>query len=191
MDLLRRLFGNGTKEEVRPDIRFGRYSDAYKSDHKYDAWDRALDLFEEGRYRESFELFFKYMQDATQDNVKTWTAADGLHFELLQGSKVIYGHIGESLIKAEAKVAATEKLSIGFLRRMMELNYSLKYGRYALDHDDNLTLIYDSFLLDGSPYKMYYALALGSNRVSKMDLLLSRSKRRLHGKVVFRRSLSG
>ena len=172
MDFLRRLFGNGKEEVEQPDVRFGRYSDAYKPDHKYDAWDKALDLFEEESYRSSFEHFFEYLTDPNQDNVKTWVADDGLHFELLQGSKVIYGLIGDTIIKAEAKVAATTELSIGFLRRMMELNYALKYSRYALDEDDNLTLIFDSFLLDGSPYKMYYALKEIAVSADKQDDLL-------------------
>jgi hypothetical protein len=172
MDFLRRLFGNGKGEVVQPDVRFGRYSDAYKPDHKYDAWDKALDLFEEENFTSSFEHFFDYLTDPEQDNVKTWTADDGLHFELLQGSKVIYGLIGEKIIKAEAKVAATTDLSIGFLRRMMELNYALKYSRYALDDQNNLTLIFDSFLLDGSPYKMYYALKEIAVSADKQDDLL-------------------
>jgi len=131
-----------------------------------------MDLFEEGKYIESFQNFFEYLTDETQHNVKTWMEGEDLHFEVLQGSKLIKGSIGKEMIKAEAKVAHAEELSIGFLRRMMELNFSLKYSRFALDEDDNLTLIFDSYLLDGSPYKMYYALKEIAVSADKQDDLL-------------------
>jgi hypothetical protein len=172
MGIFNRIFKSGESNTDQPNIRFGRYSDAYKPDYKYDEWDKSMDLFEEGKYDESFANFFEYLTDESQDNVKTWKAEDGLHFEVLQGSKLIKGLIGDQMIKAEAKVAHADELSIGFLRRMMELNFSLKYSRFALDTDDNLTLIFDSYLLDGSPYKMYYALKEMAVSADKQDDLL-------------------
>ncbi len=172
MGFFDKIFGSTQAETQNPDIRFGRYSDSYKPDEKYDEWDKSMSLFEEGNYKESFQHFFEYLTDASQNNVKTRTETDGLHFEILQGSKLIKGLIGERMIKAEAKVAHAEELSIGFLRRMMELNFSLKYCRYALDDDDNLTLIFDSYLLDGSPYKMYQALKEMAVSADKQDDLL-------------------
>ncbi len=172
MGFFDKIFNIGKEETDEPDIRFGRYSDAYKPEHKYDEWDKSMDLFEEGKYVESFQNFFSYLTDATQDNVKTWTTGDDLHFEVLQGSKLIKGVVGSKMVKAEAKVAHAEELSIGFLRRMMELNFSLKYSRFALDDEDNLTLIFDSYLLDGSPYKIYYALKEMAVSADKQDDLL-------------------
>lgn len=172
MGFLRKLFSSGRVETNDPDIRFGRYTDAYKPDDKYAAWDLALDLFEMGKYEESFRKFFFYLTDETQDNIKIWSDEEGIHFEILQGSKLIKGIIGSEMIKAEAKVAKTTDLSIGFLRRLMELNYNMKYGRYALDQDDHITLLFDSYLLDGSPYKMYYALKEIAVSADKQDDLL-------------------
>jgi hypothetical protein len=172
MGIFDKIFKRTHSEIEQPNIRFGRYSDAYKPEYKYDEWDKSMDLFEEGKYIESFQNFFEYLTDESQHNVKTWIKEDGLHFELLQGSKLIKGLIGESMIKAEAKVARAEELSIGFLRRMMELNFSLKYSRFALDNEDSLTLIFDSYLLDGSPYKMYYALKEMAVSADKQDDLL-------------------
>ena len=43
------------KEISRPDIRFGRYSDIYKNTERYEAWDKALSLYEENKY---FGIFF-------------------------------------------------------------------------------------------------------------------------------------
>lgn len=171
MGLFDKIFGRDTRPAV-PDVQFGRYSDAYKSEEKYDAWDRAIELFEEGKYKDSFSLFFDYLTDDDQQNVHVEQQNGTLTFRLYQGSKVITGEIGGEMIRAEAKVARATKLSIGFLRRMMEQNYLLKYSRYALDPSDNITLIFDSYLLDGSPYKMYFALKEIAVSADKQDDLL-------------------
>ena len=172
MSFLQRLFGSARPERDNPAMRFGRYSDAYKPDEKYDHWDEAIAKFERGDYHEAYDHFFNYLTDESQDNVKTWDEDGVLHFELLQGSKTIAGSVSQDMITAEAKVARAESLSIGFLRRMMEQNFSLKYGRYALDQSDNLTLVFDSYLIDGSPFKLYYALKELAVHADKQDDLL-------------------
>lgn len=174
MGILKRIFGNGYESAWPEHVRFGRYSDAYKPEEKYDAWDRALVLFENHKYLESYELFFYYLLDEDQDNVKAWQENGTLRFEVLQGSMLIFGEIGKEIIKAEARIASTDGLNIGLLRRVMELNYKLKYSRYALDPENNLTLLFDSYLLDGSPYKMYYALKEIAVSADKQDDLLLR-----------------
>ncbi|MDX1476930.1 MAG: hypothetical protein R3301_04460 [Saprospiraceae bacterium] len=172
MRIFRNIFKGGEANGEDPPVRFGRYSDAYKAEEKYDAWDRSLALFEQGDYQASFAEFFVYLTDDQQDNVST-TVRDGkLQFELLQGSKLIEGEVGDEMIRAEAKVARAETLNIGFLRRMIEQNFQLKYSRYALDDQDNLTLLFDSYLLDGSPYKLYFALKEIAVNADKQDDLL-------------------
>ena len=172
MSIFDRFFRRTEEYKWPENVRFGRYTDAYKSEDKYDAWDKALELFEQERYRESFELFFYYLLDESEENVRTWTEDGSLRFEVMQGSKLIEGMVGEKMIKAEAKIARASELSVGLLRRMMELNYKLKYSRYALDPDNHLTLVFDSYLLDGSPYKMYFALKEIAVSADKQDDLL-------------------
>jgi uncharacterized protein with ParB-like and HNH nuclease domain len=162
MGIFNRLFGGKKKKDSNPNIIFGRYSDSYKSDKKYDAWDAALEKFESQDYQESFLLFFEYLLDESQNNVLTRVNNGRIDFEILQGSKKIVGFVDDKIIKAEAKVAKMEVQTVGFLRRMVEGNFSLKYSRYALDDDNNLTLLFDSYLLDGSPYKLYYACSQGN-----------------------------
>ncbi len=174
MNFLNKLFSPSRPSDTHPAVTFGRYSDTYKEDEKYILWDQSLEAFETGDYAKSYALFFQYLHDEAQDNI-TWEQ-DGAHFtfQIFQGSKKITGFINDDLIKAEAKIATSDSLNIGFLRRMIELNYNLKYGRYALDGEDNLTLIFDSYLVDGSPYKLYYAFKeLAVNADKQDDLLIS------------------
>lgn len=174
MNLFSRLFKSSSDISEVPKVVFGRFSDTYKSDEKYRAWDESILKFEDGLFDESFDLFFQYLSDETQQNVKWAKEGDVIRFEILQGSKKITGSIDNQIIKAEAKIATTDSLNIGFLRRMIELNYTLKYGRYALDSNDSLTLVFDSYLLDGSPYKLYYALKeIAVNADKQDDLLVS------------------
>lgn len=171
MSFLNKLFGGGLDETI-PDVVLGRYSDAFKEEAKYDAWDKSLSLFEQEKYNESYSEFFDYLLDPTQNNL-TFKADNGnFTFELLQGSKKIHGNINDQIIKAEAKVAQSGDLSIGLLRRLLELNFSLKYSRFAVDPENTLTLVFDSYLLDGSPYKLYYALKEIAVNADKQDDLL-------------------
>ena len=173
MGLFDRIFGQNEKLEPQPDIRFGRYSDSYKSTQNYDAWDVALDKFEAESYLESYRQFFKYLRDDYEDNVRYWDEDGGIHFELFQGSKKITGFANNKKLKAEAKVAKTQSLNVGFMRRLIEQNFSLKYARFALDEDKNIAILFDTYTLDGSPYKLYYALKeLATNADKQDDLLL-------------------
>lgn len=172
MSFIKKIFGGASNDPEAMTVRFGRYSDAYKAEEKYDAWDRAIAHFEKEEYIESFQEFFEYLTDDEQENVRTWKDDGLLRFELLQGSKVIEGYVDDRIIKAEAKIAKANAMNIGLLRRMIEQNFMLKYGRYGLDDDNNLTLVFDSYLLDGSPYKLYYALKEIAVNADKQDDLL-------------------
>ena len=123
-------------------IQFGRFSDAYKDEAKYDAWDRALEQYEEQDYLGSYQSFFNYLMDESAENVFFEDRGDHLYFEFFQGSKKIVGRADHSRISAEAKIAKTESLHIGFLRRLLEENYQMRYSRYALDKANNLTRLY-------------------------------------------------
>ena len=46
MGFFDKIFGTTIEKLPQPDIRFGRYSDSYKSKEQYAAWDKSLELFE-------------------------------------------------------------------------------------------------------------------------------------------------
>ncbi|MCB0552824.1 MAG: hypothetical protein KDD02_04675 [Phaeodactylibacter sp.] len=172
MGLLDRLFGAKSEELEEPKISFGRYSDSYKDRSRYTAWDTSLEQFEKKEYLESYKQFFYYLRDEEEDNVRYEEAKGGLKFELYQGSKKITGLASPQKVWVEARVVRAEALNVGFMRRLMEQNYNLRYSRFALDDEGNITIVFDTYTLDGSPYKLYYALKELATKADKQDDLL-------------------
>jgi hypothetical protein len=174
MSFWKKLIGRNEVQVTvnEPNIRFGRFSDSYKEERKYDAWDKAIIKFEKGDYLDSFGLFLEYLNDDEQGNVEYDTTNERIDFKLYQGSKLIVGHATGEKMRAEAKIANASKLNIGFLRRLLEQNFNLKYSRYALDAEDNITMVFTTYMLNGSPYKLYYALKELAISADKQDDLL-------------------
>ena len=172
MNFFDRLFGTVTENVPQPNIRFGRYSDSYKSKEQYTAWDESLDLFEQQSYLASFLSFFKYLRDVKENNVSFSEEKGVINFELIQGSQKIVGVADRKKVKAEAKIAITEDLNIGFMRRLMEENFKMRYSSFALDSDNDITIVFDTSILDASPYKLYYALKEVATKADKLDLSL-------------------
>ncbi len=173
MGLFDRLFGNSGDKAPEPNVLFGRYSDSYKSTEKFIVWDRALQHFEEERYLDCYAEFFVYLSDEQEGNVQFHRTGDQLTFELYQGSKKITGFANAEQLRAEAKIARSESLNVSFMRRLIEKNFELKFSRFALDKHNNITIVFDTYTLDGSPYKLYNALKeLATNADKQDDLLL-------------------
>lgn len=180
MRLLDRFFAARTNgKEKLPNIRFGRYSDSYKSDENHQYWKQSLAAFEQADFLASYRYFFEYLRDEQEDNVR-YTIDDTtqkIDFEFIQGSKKITGSASEDKFNACVKVAKTNALNLGLMRRLLERNYSLKYSRFALDQDNHICIHFDTYTLDGSPYKLYYALKeLAINADKQDDLLLDEFK---------------
>ena len=166
-------FRQGKSVELdQPRIRLGRYTDSYKSSAKYKAWDKALAAFEQEQYLDSYRYFFEYLGDDKEQNVKYWDENGGLRFELYQGSKKITGFADQNKVKAESKVAISDELNVGFMRRLIEKNFSMEYCRFGLDEHNNIVILFDTYTLDGSPYKLYYALKEVAINADKQDDLL-------------------
>ena len=172
MSILKTIFKTFSSKEDAPNIKFGRFSDSYKEEEKYNDWDKAIKLYEKDEYLESVELFLNYLKDDDQENLTYTRVDDHITFELYQGSKLITGTADKERFKAEAKIAKATDLNIGFLRRLVEFNFGLKYTRYALDGDHNITAVFDTYMLDGSPYKLYYALKELAINADKQDDIL-------------------
>ena len=171
MSFLDKLFGN-QKEASVPNVHFGRYTDIYKSTVQYDAWDQAQELFEEGKYLESYRQFLIFLSDPQVDNVRYDENQEELTFEFFQGSKKITGFANKKQVVAEAKIARTDQLDAAFMEGLIRRNFDLKYARFALDEQQQLTIKFDTYTIDGSPYKLYAALKELATNADKQDDLL-------------------
>ncbi|MFA5403611.1 MAG: hypothetical protein WC358_01635 [Ignavibacteria bacterium] len=153
------------------EFNFGRYTDSYKPKDKINYWTSASDLFEQKKYIESYKEFVKYLRDDEIGNVKTIEGGNGVDFELVQGSKKVSVNFSDKKVIAESYVARYDKLSIPFMRRLLEINYTLYYSRFAIK-DDKILLKFDSNIFDCSPNKLYFALKELATKADKQDDLL-------------------
>lgn len=172
MGFFDRFFGNNAEAKQQPKISFGRYSDSYKSIEQYEAWDRSLNAFEGEEYLKAYREFFFYLRDEKEANVVVNEENGEIHFELFQGSKKLTGNANINRIRVEARIAQAQELKVAYMLRLIKQNYALKYSRFAVDDEDNIVIIFDSFTLDGSPYKLYYAIKEVATNADKQDDLL-------------------
>lgn len=170
MSWINDIFGHSKSLIVEEFSKFGRFSDAYKLVEKYSSWDLALLKFREEDYLNSYELFFDYL--IHNENIETSKTEETLKFSLLQGSKVITGRIEQGNVRAEAVIAKVNKFQLGYLRQLAERNYALEYSRYAITPDDEIALVFDSYVNDCSPYKLYFGLKEIALNADKLDDLL-------------------
>lgn len=153
-------------------ITFGRYSDAFKGQDKIDWWNKCEKEFQQKDYLNSYESFFKYLKDDGVENVTYTREGDTIKFELLQGSKIVHGYINSEKVCAEADIAEYDKLSVAFMRRLMELNYTLFYSRFAMK-DNKVVILSDSTVPAAPPRKLYYAWKELATRADKQDDMLT------------------
>lgn len=172
MGFFDKLFGSTEEKTVQPDITFGRYTDAFKSKDQNKKWEEALSKFNKGNYLESFEAYMIYLKDPKEDNIQYKIERGTLTFTAFQGSKTLSGIADNKWFKVEAKMAKANDLHIGFLRSLMELNYDMTYARYCMDDDQNLTMVFDSSIIDASPFKLYFAMKELALHVDRQDDLL-------------------
>ncbi len=158
-------------EEVQPGIVFGRYSDNNKSVAKVEKWNAADNLFKEKKYYESINAFFEYLTDDELGNVRHQQEGNKGSFEFYQGSKIIRGHYDGELFEAEGLLAAMPQPSVPVMRRLLEMNFTLYYTRYAIN-GDNVSMLFDSDIQTANPSKLYYGLKELATKTDKQDDLL-------------------
>jgi hypothetical protein len=154
-----------------PDISFGRYSDNNKTVPKISRWTEADNLFKEKKYTESIDAFFDYLKDEEVQNVVYERNGQEGRFEVYQGSKIVRGSFSEGQVRAEVVLAKMPQPSVPVMRRLLEMNFTLYYSRFALDND-RLSMRFDSNIESANPSKLYYGLKELATRADKQDDLL-------------------
>jgi len=171
MRFFERLFGLPATN--KPDITFGRYTDAYKTATQLQAWENAVQQFDQSNILQSYLDFFVYLKDPNADNFRWQENQQGeLTFEFSQGSRLIEGIVSEKKFKVESFIAQANDLNVGFLRRLMEYNFNLKFCRFALSPQNYITILFDSHSTDASPLKLLQALRELAIHADKQDDLL-------------------
>ncbi|MEY4927282.1 MAG: hypothetical protein RI894_1718 [Bacteroidota bacterium] len=160
--------------ETRPNIRFGRYCDAYKKSNKLADWQQATQAFDQANYIQSYIHFFNYLRDDSVKNVELSENQAGINFSFFQGSKHIMGFASHKHILASAKVAHCETLSVGFMRRLLDRNATLLYSSFSLDDNNDIVIRFTSLTSDCSPQKLYQALKELAIAADKEDDILIR-----------------
>ncbi len=152
---------------------FGRFSDAFKTPEKYDIWDDAIVLFDDGRRFSAYKRFFEYLKNEGEKNISITSEQGTLKFEVIQGSKSIVGTITSKTIHIQALMATAEHYPETLLLNLLTENYNLKFCKYTLSNKQ-LLLVSHSLVQVTSPYKLYYTLkeiALAADK--KDDLIYS------------------
>lgn len=171
MNLISRILKRNPSEK-EPELQFGRFNDGYKSEEQMAFWDQAVVLFAREKYLESFEALLRYLHEPDLENV-FWTQANGkLTFTLYQGSKVIKGEVSAIHCFVYSVIAKYEKPDVQWMRLLLEENYNMTYSRYAVNASNEILIVFDNYMEEALPQKMYEALRELSVRADKIDDLL-------------------
>jgi hypothetical protein len=158
-------------DEDGPHIPFGRYSDNNKPIEKVERWNEADQLFKEKKYHRSIAAFFDYLRDEDAANVEHEQINGKGKFSFYQGSKIVRGFYDEEMMEAEVALAKMAAPSVPVMRRLLEMNFTLYYTRFAIN-EDKLCMMFDSDIQTANPSKLYYALKELSTKADKQDDLL-------------------
>ena len=159
------------EHEPDPDIIFGRYSDNNKSVAKVEKWTIADTLFKEKKYHDSISAFFEYLSDDEAQNVVHKRDGQKGEFYFYQGSKIVRGKYDDDLLEAEALLASMPAPSVPVMRRLLEMNFTLYYSRYAIN-GDKIYMLFESDIITANPSKLYYGLKELATKTDKQDDLL-------------------
>ncbi len=163
---------NQQHEYKGPNIKFGRYSDAFKDEVKQTLFYEAIQRFDQEQFLPSVINLLDFLRDDLTDNVQYDIEGEELFFQILQGSKTILGRCNNEKFVAISEIAAVSAPNVGLYRRLLDKNYVLKHNRFCLDAGMNLILKFDSFAVDASPKKLYFALKELAINADKYDDIL-------------------
>lgn len=172
MGIFSRIF-KFAESAIQPEIQFGRMTTTVKSPTQYESWNTAITLFEQERYLKAYTHLLDYLSDSDEGNVEYTNNVGKLSFRLYQGSRLIEGFANAHVFKVRVKIARFLKPNPILMQWLLEENYFLKYTRFSIDEDHCICLVFDTYVEDGTPYKIYEALReLAIKADTKDDVLL-------------------
>jgi hypothetical protein len=186
MSFFKKLFGGGSNEPQTAKstssaksngtssvktVNFGRYTDCNKNAVQLSHWEKSKTAFNEKRYVDSFEEFLNYVKDHDLDNVTYTRNEDSIEFKLIQGSNIITGVGNNKDFIAETNVAEMPTPSIPVMRKLMAINYGLRYSKFALN-GTAICMKFSSHAEDASASKLYAGIKELAKKADQQDDLL-------------------
>lgn len=172
MSFLQWIFGKKELPKAKKDIRFGRFTDVYKTEMQLSHWENARLAFERDDFFSSCKELLSYILDDREDNVSWNETENNVSFSIVQGSQKIVGNFTKEALQAEVAIAKADSLNIGLLRKLIDQTTNLVYTSYALTPDNEIVIRFSSGALDGSPYKIFFGLKEMATNADKQDDLL-------------------
>ncbi len=172
MSFLQWFFGKKELPKTKPDIRFGRFIDAYKTAKQLAHWENARLAFEQDNFFVSCKELLCYIIDERENNVSWNENGQNVRFRIVQGSQKIVGNFNSQMLSAEVAIAKANSLNVGLLRRLIDQTTTLSYTSYALTPDNEIVIRFSTNAADGSPYKVFFGLKEMATNADKQDDLL-------------------
>jgi hypothetical protein len=172
MSFLQWFLGKKELPKTKPDIRFGRFTDAYKTAKQLAHWENARLSFEQENFFASCKELLQYILDERENNVSWNENENNISFSIVQGSQKITGNFSHEMLSAEVAVAKANSLNVGLLRRLIDQTTTLSYTSYALTPDNVIVIRFSTSAADGSPYKVFFGLKEMATNADKQDDLL-------------------
>lgn len=161
------------KKRNEPSIKFGKYSDRNKTVEQLQFWKNSLILFNDKKYFQALENFFKYIKDSEVDNLFFELKGDKIHFNFFQGSKQIFGTANNNIIIAYSEISKFSEPNENILKYILSTNHNLKFSKFIIDKTGILkieTLLKTS---QCTPITLYSALREIAIIADKYDDLLA------------------
>jgi hypothetical protein len=172
MSFLQWFFGKQELPKTKPNIRFGRFTDAYKTTKQLAHWENARVAFEQDDFFVSCKELLRYISDERENNVSWNENEKDVSFTIIQGSQKIIGNFNHTMLSAEVAIAKASSLNVGLLRRLIDQTTTLSYTSYALTPDNVIVIRFSTSAADGSPYKVFFGLKEMATNADKQDDLL-------------------
>jgi hypothetical protein len=153
-------------------ITYGRFTDRNKTSVQHGYWDSSVEWFKQGNYLQAVETLLYYIRDPEQNNVNVIADREKVEFFITQGSKTFHGKAANGIIEAEARIARFTNPPVPVMRKLLALNYALRYCWCGIK-DDYFCLFFSTPFEHSSAWKLYSAFREMALNADKQDDLLT------------------
>jgi hypothetical protein len=148
---------NTSQNTAGQTVQFGRYTDRNKTKEQHIHWDNSVKYFQQSEHLKGIEELLYYIRDISQNNISVAVSPGKIEFSITQGSKTFHGKAENGIIEAEARIARFDSPPVPVMRKLLALNYALRYCWCGIK-DDYLGIFFSSSFENASSWKLYSSL---------------------------------